>query len=124
MKKAGSEKTLESKGILNWRTNPCTTSTNLAYTTNLLAYIFILCSRFNAPWAFGVTLSITSHYLMTKDFTDTPNKGKINNNIWCFFGKFDILNKVFTYAISFSLITKDGHKTKLTLSKKMATPFI
>ena len=61
---------------------------------------------------------------MTKDFTDTPNKGKINNKICCFFEEFDILIKVFTRAISFSLIIKDGHKTKLTLSKQAVTPFI
>ena len=80
--------------------------------------------RFVAPWAFEVTLSITSHYLITKDFTDTSNKGKMNNNICCSFEEFDVLIKVFTEDISVPLISKGGHKTKLTLSKQTVTPFI
>lgn len=55
---------------------------------------------FVAVWAFGVTLSITSHDLITKDATDTPIKGK-NNNISCSFVEFDFLIKIFTYADSF-----------------------
>ena len=61
---------------------------------------------------------------VTNEFTDTSNKGKINNNICCYFEEFDILIKAFTDAIYFSLIIKGGHKTKLTLSKQTVTPFI
>ena len=63
-------------------------------------------------------------FLRSEDFTDTPNKGKINSNVCCSFEEFDILIKVFTSAISFSLIIKDGHKTKLTLSKQTIATFI
>ena len=72
MKKSGSEKTYEIKGIFYWRTNLCAAFTNLTYTTNLL--------------------------VITNDFTDTLNKGKINKNICCSFDEFVILIKVFTDA--------------------------
>ena len=80
--------------------------------------------RFVALWAFEATLSITRHYMITKDFSDTSNKGKMNNNICCSFEEFDILIKSFTDAIDVPLISKGGHKTKLTLSKQTVTPSI
>ena len=55
----------------------------------------------------GETLSITSHYLITNDFTNTPSKRKNNNCICRSFKGFDILVEVSHYAISFSLIIKD-----------------
>ena len=90
--------------------NICMACTTLACRKNSLAYICTLCIRLVAPWAFGVTLGVTSYYLIVKDFIDTPNKGKINNNISCSYEVFYILIKVFTYAFSFSLIIKEGHK--------------
>ena len=78
--------------------NLCTAFINLTYTTNLL--------------------------VITNDFTDASNKGKINNNICCSFEEFDVLIKVFTVAIYFSLIIKGGDKTKVKLSKQTVTPFI
>ena len=85
------------KGIFYWRTNLCTAFINLTYTTDLLE--------------------------ITNDFTDTSNKGKINNNICCSFEKFDILIKAFTDAIYFSFIIKGGHKTKLTYGNNFHLKF-
>ena len=73
---------------------------------------------------FGVTLNITSHYLLTNNFTETPRMGKINKNICCSFKELDTLLEVSTYAISFSLIITDKHKVKSTLSKQTIAPFI
>ena len=49
MKKAGLEYTKESKSILYWRTKLCTASRNFAHTTNMWAYICMLCTQFVTP---------------------------------------------------------------------------
>ena len=41
--------TKESKIIFYWRTRLFTASRNSAYATDMLAYIFTLCTRFVAP---------------------------------------------------------------------------
>ena len=74
MKRTGSEWTHESKSILYWNKKPCRASRNLAHTTDLLAYIWALCTRFVTTWVVTRFLGIVNLTWKTSEIIDVIKK--------------------------------------------------